>query len=494
MYNINNYNNINENVFFTCSIKNSKKDYYYKILILNEEKSLGNFTSLETEELLSKEENSTLEFKNQLKGIEYRFSERQLYIIEIQKRKANSSNIDSTKRMTVMASLVSSPNSIYERKLNQMEENSEIYSIKLNINSADNLYISEFNYAQSITDFFQNNGKLKLNFLFDFSHKNVDNNYLKSINIFYNFLVGVYNLCHFYTNNDELNMYGAGVEFNYAESVFKLKIDESDEKSNHFEKLNKSFLDVLNKKFEKKELYISSFIEKCMNNIEYNNIFNVLFIFLRYIPHDIKDMINKIRKYKNNNLLFSIIIVGVGDKISDEEFLNSQISEFSNTKFIQIKDLSKNNLKEEVLCSLNHLGNNIIDLKRYINNIRKNSDNNSINEENINELSEEEEKEKKDEENSDDSGQDTKEMPNPYANYKYKGHNDKVQLQTSTNDIQNYNDNPYKSKEKRSSSSQNINNKDIKSQIKFVDSTTKTDSNSNNNEISLSNYLNQNNS
>ena len=494
MYNINNYNNINENVFFTCSIKNSKKDYYYKILILNEEKSLGNFTSLETEELLSKEENSTLEFKNQLKGIEYRFSERQLYIIEIQKRKANSSNIDSTKRMTVMASLVSSSNSIYERKLNQMEENSEIYSIKLNINSADNLYISEFNYAQSITDFFQNNGKLKLNFLFDFSHKNVDNNYLKSINIFYNFLVGVYNLCHFYTNNDELNVYGAGVEFNYAESVFKLKIDESDEKSNHFEKIKKSFLDVFNKKFEKKELYISSFIEKCMNNIEYNNIFNVLFIFLRYIPHDIKDMINKIRKYNNNNLLFSIIIVGVGDKISDEEFLNSQISEFSNTKFIQIKDLSNNNLKEEVLCSLNHLGNNIIDLKRYINNIRKNSDNNSINEENINELSEGEEKEKKDEENSDDSGQDTKEMPNPYANYKYKGHNDKVQLQSSTNDIQNYNDNPYKSKEKRSSYSQNINNKDIKSQIKFVDSTTKTDANSNNNEISLSNYLNQNNS
>ena len=494
MYNINNYNNINENVFFTCSIKNSKKDYYYKILILNEEKSLGNFTSLETEELLSKEENSTLEFKNQLKGIEYRFSERQLYIIEIQKRKANSSNIDSTKRMTVMASLVSSPNSIYERKLNQMEENSEIYSIKLNINSADNLYISEFNYAQSITDFFQNNGKLKLNFLFDFSHKNVDNNYLKSINIFYNFLVDIYNLCHFYTNNDELNMYGAGVEFNYAESVFKLKIDESDEKSNHFEKIKKSFEYVFNKKFEKKELYISSFIEKCMNNIEYNNIFNVLFIFLRYIPHDIKDMINKIRKYKNNNLLFSIIIVGVGDKISDEEFLNSQISEFSNTKFIQIKDLSKNNLKEEVLRSLNHLGNNIIDLKRYINNIRKNSDNNTINEESINELSEGEEKEKKDEENSDDSGQYTKEMPNPYANYKYKGNNDKVQLQSSTNDIQNYNDNPYKSKEKRSSSSQNINNKDIKSQIKFVDSTTKTDYNSNNNEISPSNYLNQNNS
>ena len=484
MYNINNYNTIKENVYLTCSIKNSKCNYYYKILIINEEKSLGNFTSLETEELQSKEENSTLEFKTQLKGIEYRFGEKQLYIIEIQKRKANSSFIDSTKRMTVMASLVSSPNSVYERKLNDMVQNSEIYSIKLNINLTDNLYISEFNYNQSVADFFQNNGKLKLNFLFDFSHKNDDNNYLNSINIFYNFLVDINNLCHFYTINDELNMYGTGVEFNYGESVFKLITDENDEKSNHYEKIKKNFLNVLNNKFDEKELYISSFLEKCMDDIEYN-LFNALFIFLRYTPHDMKDMINKIRKIKKKNLLFSIIIVGVGEKISDEELLISQISEFSNTKFIKIKDLSKNNLKDEVLCCLNHIGNNIIDLKKYVNNIQKIPDNNSIIEENINNLSEEEEKEKKDEESSDDSGQDKKEIINPYANY--KKNKEKISLQISTNDIQNCVNNPYKSIEKRSSSSQNINNKDIKSQITFVDSTTKTASNSNNNEIIPSN-------
>ena len=481
MYNINNYNDISENVFFTCLIKNTKKDYYYKILIINEEKSLGNFSTLETEELLSKEENSTLEFKNQLKGIEYRFSERQFYIIEIQKRKVNSSNIDSTKRMTVLASLVSSPNSIYERKLNQMDENSEIYAIKLNINITDNLYISEFNYNQSIVDFFQNNGKLKLNFLFDFSHKNADNNYLNTLTIFYNFLVNIYNLCHFYTINDELNMYGAGVEFNSGEFVFKLNIEESDETSNHFENIQKSFLNVLNNKFDKKELYISSFIEKCKEDLEYN-LFNSLFIFLRYIPHDIKDFVNKIREIKNKNLLFSIIIVGVGDKISDEELIISQISEFSNTKFIQIKDLSKNNLKDEILCCLNHLGNNISELKRYVNNFRKisdNNDNNSIIEENINNLSEEE-KEKKVEENSDDSDQDNKLIINPYANY--KKNKDKILLETSNNVIQNCEYNPYKSTE-RKSSSQNINNKDIKSQIKFVDSTTKTESNSNNIDI-----------
>jgi hypothetical protein len=189
-------------------------------------------------------------------------------------------------------------------------------------------------------------------------------------------------------------MYGTGVEFNYGESVFKLITDENDEKSNHYEKIKKNFLNVFNNKFDEKELYISSFLEKCMDDIEYN-LFNALFIFLRYTPHDMKDMINKIRKIKNKNLLFSIIIVGVGEKISDEELLISQISEFSNTKFIKIKDLSKNNLKDEVLCCLNHIGNNIIDLKKYVNNIQKIPDNNSIIEENINNLSEEEEKEKK---------------------------------------------------------------------------------------------------
>ena len=486
MYNNNKDDNIIENVYFTCSIKNSKKNYYYKILILNEEKSLGSFSSLETEELLCNEDNSTIKFNQQLKGIEFLFSERQLYIIEIQKRKANSSNKETTKRMTVMASLVSSPNSIYERQLNQKDENSEIFSIKLNINMADNLYISEFNYNQSVVDFFQNNGKLKLNFLFDFSHKSKDNKYSNSINIFYNFLVDIYNLCHFYTINDEVNMYGTGMQIKFGSSVSKLTIDESNTTSNNFEKIKESFLNVLNNKYGEKELHICSFFESCMKDIE-NNLFNVLFIFLRYFPEDINNVINKIREIRNKKLLFSIIIVGVGDKFPDDEFLISQISEFSNTKFIQIKDYSMNELKDEVRRCLNHLGNNIIDLKKYIKNTRKDSDNDSINEENINNLSEEE-KENIDEEKSDDSEQKEEEIiTNPYANYKRE--KEKKLLQTSSNVMKNSDYNPY-SKSESKSFSQSINTKDNKSQNKIVDSASKTDYNSNNNEISPSNNSN----
>ena len=519
MNTIDNENEDYEKVYFTCSIKNSWKNYYYIINIINPDKSLGDFTSFETEEILSEEEKSTIEFKTKIKGIKFRFSERQLYMIEIKKRKINCSNYDSYKRKTVMASLVSSPNSTYERQLDQKNENSEIFSIKLNINMSDNICISEFDYNQSITDFFQNNGKIKLNFLFDFSHKNSDNNYLNSINIYYNFLIDIYNLCHFYTVNDELNMYGAGVQNNFeSSSVFKLNIEKSSISINNIDKIKDSFLSVLNSKLEEKDLYICSFIENCVNEINNNsnyNVFNVLFICLRYIPEDFKNVVNKIGEIKRKKLPFSIIIIGLGDNFGDGENIYSQISEFSNTKFIQIKDNSMDKLKEKVRLCLNHLKTNIIRLKQYIStepeNSLKDSNSYSNNEEN-NEDNEEENNEDNEEENINNSLEDEKEKINEEKLDEIKEINnseqkiedknkfkEKMKLKSSNNESMecNSNFNPYlqnilskknslksnNNEKELNNSSQNEINKDNKSQNKMVDSNTKTESNSNNNEI-----------
>ena len=519
MNTIDNENEDYEKVYFTCSIKNSWKNYYYIINIINHDKSLGDFTSFETEEILSEEEKSTIEFKTKIKGIKFRFSEKQLYMIEIKKRKINCSNYDSYKRKTVMASLVSSPNSTYERQLDQKNENSEIFSIKLNINMSDNICISEFDYNQSITDFFQNNGKIKLNFLFDFSHKNSDNNYLNSINIYYNFLIDIYNLCHFYTVNDELNMYGAGVQNNFeSSSVFKLNIEKSSISINNIDKIKDSFLSVLNSKLEEKDLYICSFIENCVNEINNNsnyNVFNVLFICLRYIPEDFKNVVNKIGEIKRKKLPFSIIIIGLGDNFGDGENIYSQISEFSNTKFIQIKDNSMDKLKEKVRLCLNHLKTNIIRLKQYIStepeNSLKDSNSYSNNEEN-NEDNEEENNEDNEEENINNSLEDEKEKINEEKLDEIKEinnseqkiedknkFNEKMKLKSSNNESMecNSNFNPYlqnilskknslksnNNEKEVNNSSQNEINKDNKSQNKMVDSNTKTESNSNNNEI-----------
>ena len=90
-----------------------------------------------------------------------------------------------------------------------------------------------------------------------------------------------------------------------------------------------------------------------INDICNYNMFNILLICLRYIPEDFKNTTTKIWEIKRKKLIV------LGDNFGDGEYLNSQISEFSNTKFIKIKDNSMDKLKEIVQLSLNHLKENI---------------------------------------------------------------------------------------------------------------------------------------
>ena len=129
--------------------------------------------------------------------------------------------------------------------------------------------------------------------------------------------------------------------------IFKLNIEVSNNSLNYFDKIIDSILSVL---------YIRSFIENYVNEINdicNYNMFNILLICLRYIPEDFKNTTTKIWEIKRKKLIV------LGDNFGDGEYLNSQISEFSNTKFIKIKDNSMDKLKEIVQLSLNHLKENI---------------------------------------------------------------------------------------------------------------------------------------
>ena len=135
--------------------------------------------------------------------------------------------------------------------------------------------------------------------------------------------------------------------------IFKLNIEVSNNSLNYFDKIIDSILSVL---------YIHSFIENYVNEIndisDYN-MFNILLICLRYIPEEFKNTTTKIWEIKRKKLPINIIIIVLGDNFGDGEYLNSQISEFSNTKFIKIKDNLMDKLKEIVHLSLNHLKENI---------------------------------------------------------------------------------------------------------------------------------------
>ena len=151
-----------------------------------------------------------------------------------------------------------------------------------------------------------------------------------------------------YSINNKIKYIGAGLKNNFDSfPIFKLNIEVSNNSLNYFDKIIDSILSVL---------YIRSFIENYVNEINdicNYNMFNILLICLRYIPEDFKNTTTKIWEIKRKKLIV------LGDNFGDGEYLNSQISEFSNTKFIKIKDNSMDKLKEIVQLSLNHLKENI---------------------------------------------------------------------------------------------------------------------------------------
>ena len=157
-----------------------------------------------------------------------------------------------------------------------------------------------------------------------------------------------------YSINNKIKYIGAGLKNNFDSfPIFKLNIEVSNNSLNYFDKIIDSILSVL---------YIRSFIENYVNEINdicNYNMFNILLICLRYIPEDFKNTTTKIWEIKRKKLPINIIIIVLGDNFGDGEYLNSQISEFSNTKFIKIKDNSMDKLKEIVQLSLNHLKENI---------------------------------------------------------------------------------------------------------------------------------------
>ena len=181
---MNNFTDDNiENVKFKCSIKNCKKGTFYKIIIENKEKLLGDFLCLETNELKNEEEdNGCLNFED-LTNIKYNFNKIQLINIQVIKKVFKNSEYyyNSYNRLTCMSSLISSPNSLYERRINENDNNSEIISIK--VEQDINLSISEIYDSSKFTifKFFNEGSRLKFHFLFDFSNENNDNNeFLKS--------------------------------------------------------------------------------------------------------------------------------------------------------------------------------------------------------------------------------------------------------------------------------------------------------------------------
>ena len=368
-----------EKIKFICSIKNCRKNVFYKMIIINREKNLGNFLCLETEELENKEEKGDLIF-NELKGINYYFHKNQIFSIQIIKREFKNFQYvyDSYERTTCIASLINSPNSKYERKLNPNMFNSEIFCVELIKEDFFNLKNSEI-YKSSISvnepcllEYFKSGSKLKFHFLYDFSNKNNDNEYLKSLNIFNSILNYCYNNYHLYTEKDEAYIYGTGAITNKKknnEKYFNINLKDDFSMIKAYQKAYECLINCLNLIKKEKNIYIFPFLDKVINNNKNNKkIYNIIILCLRNIndENDIENTLNIIEEKKDNKLPLSIVLIRIKDK-NDLNKSKYNIYE-ENSKIIYIEIETKNDINMSMNDCFKKIGENIKKFYGFINN------------------------------------------------------------------------------------------------------------------------------
>ena len=303
-----------EKLILNFSIKNCQKNDFYAIKVLTEDLSLGQVGNFETEEIQCLEDNKEIVFKNNI-TYDYHFDKKQKLIITMikitlvnkeHKKKENE-------RHTTLSSLVASPNSTYQRPLNNKFPNQDVLSIKL---TKINNNPKEDN--DSIFEFIKSGIKLSIFVSMDFSNGKNQQNIKRSINNYANIIKGIINKMGIYTDNYKLfyNGYGATPK-NYNcssllyKSIFDIDISEKD-----FSKINNKDLDKYSEStIPEIKVCISSLIRKITKKIyelyKTNN-YNVLFILARELT-DENDRQETIDAFIESSYLpLTIIIIGEG--------------------------------------------------------------------------------------------------------------------------------------------------------------------------------------
>ena len=305
----------NEKLTLNFVITNCKKDFYYKIEIINKDKTLGNFDTFETESIKCYEENSEIKF-NEILNCNYYFNKIQMMIILIKKGISVNSTIMYKKyqRVTVLSSLITSLNSIYERRLKEKENDSEKIIIKLDKGMSMGSSLSN---ELSIFDIIKIG--INLSCYISYNVPCLQCNY----NNFELFLKKFSDITLNYTYNHLFNMYGIEGELktiNNFENIFDINnsyLDSYNSYSNQILPNNSKFLSTLLDK-----------VNTELNNKQQVNSYNILFIFLKesLSLSEIKNSIDII--IESSYLPLTIFIFG--DSENDFDEMNYDINNIPN--------------------------------------------------------------------------------------------------------------------------------------------------------------------
>ena len=306
------YSEVDEKLLLNFSLKNCQENIHYKIELYIDELSNIEFKS---EEIKCNQDGLEIIFSKKM-PCNFYFGKRQKVKINVIKKIAMNADYKKkvSERFTLLSSLIASPDSIYERKINDKNPNSEVISIKIekDISKTEN-------NKTSIFDFFK--GGLKFSCYVSLDYSNEITNPLKNTTINYiNILQNVSSAISNYTKNHLFYAFGFGATPRNTFSninVFSLNMNEKDSSINTIEKVIQNFNSCLSKNLiePQENRNISSLIKKITNEI-YNlyelRFYNVSFILTRgnIEKNDIQKTIDAI--IESSYLPLTIFVIGIG--------------------------------------------------------------------------------------------------------------------------------------------------------------------------------------
>ena len=251
-------------------------------------------------------------FQKKLK-VKFNFGKRQIIYINFLKFTQINPQQHTCKKSqhkTELSTIISSPDSLYERVLSSKNPNVDIFCVKANRAKSDKINNIK------ISDFLGSGIKLNFFFAFDFSLGNNKQSRLQSINN-YSKIINKFNQSIFhYAKKQSVYLYGYGGIYQKNpndEDIFNL--DSGNNIPTRLEKFNEVYNSVKNNVVPKKNVVLSKLIKRITkyiyDNYEPRN-YNVLLILTRELPDnsDKQDFIDSL--IESSYLPLTIIIIGEG--------------------------------------------------------------------------------------------------------------------------------------------------------------------------------------
>ena len=302
-----------EQIILTFSLKKCENHPNYSISI--KDKSLGNEEIFQTEEIENIQNVSEIIFSKKM-SLNYYFGKIQKLLIKVTKKfktdDPSKFKIKEYERFTTLSSLIASPNSKYERPLDEKKD-SEILSIKVDKENNE----KKKNY---LFDYFKSGVKLSCFISADFS--NSKNNLSKDLtNDNYKLIIKrISEYIAVYTKSHKFYAYGFNAKVRKSsskETVFNLDISQKNSTNQTMEKVRENFEKCITENLiiPENNIILSNLIKKITNDI-YNayelRFYNVSFIIIRGVldKNDIEKTIDAI--IESSYLPLTIIIIGVG--------------------------------------------------------------------------------------------------------------------------------------------------------------------------------------